>query len=62
MPMTRVPGSVEDRPAVAAGPEGGVDIDAAVARSKHLDRLAAKDGNMTRGQPDSCAGSGHGPG
>ena len=42
------PGSrdIEDRAAVAAGAEGGVDIDAAVAGSEHLDRLAAENGDM----------------
>ena len=39
---------VEDGAAVAAGPEGGVDIDPAVAGAKHLDGLAAEHGNMTR--------------
>ena len=39
----------EDRTAVAAGPKGGVDIDAAVAGIEHLDRLAAEHGNMARG-------------
>ena len=38
----------QDRAAVAAGAEGGVDIDAAVARLQHLDRLAAEHGDMTR--------------
>ena len=55
-------GDVENGPAVAAGPEGGVDIDAAGAGAKHLDRLAAEHGNMTLAQPDSCPGSGRGPG
>ena len=41
-------GDVEDGAAVAAGAEGGVDIDAAVAGAEHLDRLAAEDGNMAR--------------
>ena len=36
----------EDGPAVAAGPEGGVDIDPAVAGREHLDRLAAEHGDM----------------
>ena len=45
--MTRVPGIFRIA-AVAAGPEGGVDIDAAVARGEQRDRLAAEDGNMTR--------------
>ena len=40
-------GGVENGPAVAAGPEGGVDIDAAVAGLEHLDGLAAEHGNMT---------------
>ena len=39
----------EDGAAVAAGPKGGVDIDAAVAGLEHLDRLAAEHGDMARG-------------
>ena len=44
------PGSrdIEDRAAIAAGAEGGVDIDAAVAGCEHLDRLAAENGDMAR--------------
>ena len=38
----------EDRAAVAAGAEGRVDIDAAVLGGEHLDRLAAKNGDMAR--------------
>ena len=33
---------------VAAGPEGGVDIDPSGAGAQHLDGLAAEDRNMTR--------------
>src|SRR5216684_2379880 len=40
-------GDIEDRPAVTAGPKGGIDIDAAVAGAQHLDRLAAEDGDMS---------------
>jgi hypothetical protein len=40
---------VEDGPAITAGAKGGIDIDAAVAGTKQLDRLAAKNGNMARG-------------
>src|SRR5712691_5330051 len=43
-------GGVEDRPAVAAGPKGGIDINAAVAGAQHLHRLAAKDRNMAGGR------------
>ena len=39
---------IQDRAAVAAGAEGGVDIDAAIARARDLDRLAAEHGDMTR--------------
>ena len=49
MPMTRVPGDVEDGAAVAAGAERRVDIDAAVARREPFDRLAAQHGDMARG-------------
>src|ERR1700737_3935137 len=42
-------GNLENSPAVTASPKGSVDINPAVARLKHLDRLAAEDGNMTRG-------------
>ena len=40
---------LEDGAAVAAGPEGGVDIDSAVAGAEHLDSLAAEHGDMTLG-------------
>ena len=57
------PGSLrfQDRAAVAAGAEGGVDIDAAVAGSEHLDRLAAEHGNMAWRQPNSFASPGRIP-
>ena len=42
-------GEIENGPAIAAGPEGGVEIDAAVAGLEHLDGFAAQHGNMTRG-------------
>ena len=42
-------GEIENGPAVAAGPEGGVDIDAAIAGLEHFDGFAAQHGNMTRG-------------
>ncbi len=45
------PGSrgFEDGAAIAASAKSGVDIDTAVAGTEHLDRLAAENGNMTRG-------------
>src|SRR5712691_593076 len=47
---------IEDRAAVAAGPEGGVDIDTARMRAQHLNRLAAENRNMAR------VGGDHAPG
>src|SRR5437867_1828637 len=44
-------GGVENGPAVTAGAKGGVDINAAGTRLKHLDRLAAEDGNMAFASP-----------
>ena len=57
------PGSrdVEDGAAVAAGPEGGVDIDAAVARARASRPPRGQAREYDAGQPDSCAGSGRGP-
>ena len=55
------PGSrhVQDRPAVAAGAEGCVDIDAAVARRQPFDRLAAQHGDMALGSGHArAAGAG----
>ena len=49
---------VEDRAAVAAGAEGGVDIDSAVAGREHLDRLAAENGDMTGGSRAHSPASG----
>jgi hypothetical protein len=40
-------GGLEKRFRVAAGPEGGVDIETAVTRRQHLDGLTAEHGNMT---------------
>ena len=45
--MTRQFGRREDRARVAAGAEGGVDIDAAVARLEEVDRGTAEHGNVT---------------
>lgn len=42
-------GDVEKRAAVAAGAEGGIDINAAGARREIADRLAAEHGNVTGG-------------
>ena len=44
------PGSrnVENHPAIAAGPEGGIDVNAAITRIEHPDGLAAKHGDMSR--------------
>jgi hypothetical protein len=49
---------VQDHPAIAAGAEGGVDIDSAVARAQHLDRLAAEHGDVTGGMRTHSPASG----
>ncbi len=48
MPMTSAPCGFENQPRVAAGAEGAVDVDAAVANPQRIDRRTPKHGNMTR--------------
>ena len=57
------PGSrnVENHPAIAAGPEGGIDVNAAVMRTEHPDGLAAKHGDMSRAGRSHARNSGEGP-
>ena len=47
MPITLAVGGGKDRARIAAGAEGGVDIDAAVADGEELDRAAGEHGNVT---------------
>ncbi len=56
MPMTCGIGGGEDRAAVAAGAEGAVDVDAAVANIQELERGPREHGNVTgRSASDSRA-------